>query len=57
MSARQKLNRAHWVGNLSLAAFLGWICGSFPVFVIAAAVLVVGSCLAGEIRPGRTRRR
>ena len=56
MSARTKLNVAYANGCPLLAAVLGLLTGSWPVFVAALAVSVVGCFYTGEIRlTGRSR--
>ncbi len=53
MGARQKLNSAAILGSLLVAAVIGWITGSWIVFVIAALILVGLSLHSGDIRPGK----
>ena len=56
MSARTKLNVAYANGCLLLAAVLGLVAGSWPVFAAALAVSFVGCLCSGEIRlTGRAR--
>lgn len=50
MSAKHKLNAAHFLGAVVVAALLGAVTGSFAVFGIAPAALLVAGYLAGEIR-------
>jgi hypothetical protein len=56
MNARNKLNIAYLNGSLIVAAVLGLILHSWPIFVIALVVLVIANVLSGGIRPsGRNR--
>lgn len=60
MSARKKLNEAHFIAAAVMAAILEFIFKSLSVFLIAFAVLVAASLHSGAIRPGGrhpTRRR
>ena len=50
MGAKQKLNAAHVDGTWFVAGVIGLITGSWPIFVLALIVLVVGSIYAGNIR-------
>ena len=50
MGAKQKLNSANVVGALVVAAFIGGAFGSWTMFTIAAAVLVVAAFYTGDIR-------
>ena len=50
MGAKQKLNAANVNGALIVAGVIGLITGSWPIFVLALIVLVVGSIYAGNIR-------
>ena len=50
MGAKQKLNAAHLNGALLGAGLAGLLTGSWPVFLLALAVLVAGDYLAGNIR-------
>jgi hypothetical protein len=58
VGARQKLNRHHILGSLSLAGLLGLATGSWAIFAIAGAVMIGVSICTGEIRGkgGRQRR-
>ena len=51
MSARHKLNQGYIQGALVVAGVIGVACGSWTVFLIAAAILVGLSVYSGEIRP------
>ena len=53
MGARQKLNVSYITGSLLLAAAVGWLAGSWIVFVVALVVLLVLNLGASEIRPTR----
>ena len=50
MSAKHKLNAAHWLGALLVASLLGGLTGSWSVFLLALVALLVASWLAGDIR-------
>ena len=56
MGAREKLNKHHVVGALSVAAIVGGLAGSWLVFATVAAVLIAGSIYSGEIRPDKGKR-
>jgi hypothetical protein len=51
MGARNKLNASYCNGALLFAAIAGVITGSWLVFGLAAAVLLTGGVIAGDIRP------
>jgi hypothetical protein len=53
MGARQKLNGAYFNGSLVIAALVGLVTESWPVFLVALAVLLGFNLLLWEIRPGR----
>jgi hypothetical protein len=55
MKAREKLNRAFFNGSLVVAGLLGLATQSWPVFVIALAVLLTSNLICHEIRPRRQR--
>jgi hypothetical protein len=57
MGARQKLNAAYFHGSLFLAAVVGGLAQSWPVFFVILAVLLVLNLYAGEIRTTRHGRR
>lgn len=50
MGAKAKLNAAYFHGAVVVAGILGWMAGSWIVFLIALGVLLVASITAGEIR-------
>ena len=50
MSARQKLNQSYIQGCFLLASVVGFVCESWTVFWIAAAIFAAGSLHSGEIR-------
>jgi hypothetical protein len=56
VGARQQLNRAFVNGSLLLAAVVGALTGSWLIFGLSLAALVVGNLYAGAIRPSRRRR-
>ena len=56
VSARHKLNAASVHGSTLIAALIGWLFGSWLVFLLAVAVLIATSLHAGDIRPGQRRR-
>jgi hypothetical protein len=51
MNARNKLNAAHLNGSVIIAGIIGLLIQSWPIFIAALIVLVVGNVLSGEIRP------
>ena len=51
MGARNKLNVSYVNGSPLIAAVGGAVTGSWLVFGLAAAVLVAGSVVSGDIRP------
>ena len=53
MNARKKLNAAYLNGSLVIAVVIGVLAGSWTVFVLTLAALLVGNLLTGEIRPPR----
>ena len=55
MSARKKLNIAFVNGSLVVAAAIGLLAGSWPVFWVALAVLLGANIYRGDIRPPRPR--
>jgi hypothetical protein len=50
MFAKHKLNSAHFCGAMLIAALIGGLTGSWLVFVVALAALLVAAYLAGDIR-------
>ena len=55
MSARQKLNSAHFLGAAILAGTASALTGSWAVGVVLLAMLVAGAIHAGDIRPSNRR--
>lgn len=55
-NSRDKLNAAHLLGSVGIAAIFAAIAGSWPLFIVVTAALIGCSLLTGEIRPGRRRR-
>lgn len=53
MGARQKLNQLHINGSLGLAAIVGWLGGSWLLFIVTATLLLALGCYCCEIRLGR----
>ena len=56
MSARTKLNGAYFNGALLSSAAIGWLSGSWAVFLAVLAAAVACAVYGGEIRPTRRRR-
>mgnify|MGYP000892153726 CR=1 FL=1 len=52
MGARNKLNASYFNGALIVASLLGIVTQSWSIFLIAFILILVGSLIAGEIRPG-----
>lgn len=52
MEARRKLNAASVNGGLAVAALVGGMAGSWLVFGVALAGLLVSGLVGGDIRPG-----
>lgn len=50
MSAKHKLNGAHFLGFLGVAGLLGWLTQSVYVFLIALVAFVVAGYHARDIR-------
>ena len=50
MGAKHKLNAAYTGGALLVAGLLGWLTGSWVVFLVALAVLLALSCYTGDLR-------
>src|SRR5262245_52825900 len=50
MSAKHKLNAAHFYGALLVAGLLAWVTGSLIVFLIALVALLVAGYHAGDLR-------
>jgi len=57
MGARLKLNTGFFNSSLLLAAVVGGLTQSLPVFFVALAVLLGLNLYAREIRPQKTTRR
>jgi hypothetical protein len=57
MSARKKLNAAYLNGALLLAGAAGILSGSWSVFAVAFAGVVIGNIIAGSIRFGSSNRK
>ena len=57
MSARQKLNAAHFLGAVAIAAVIGVVAQSWTVFAVATVVLIVTAISDGGIRMDRGRER
>jgi hypothetical protein len=56
MNARQKLNGGHVNGALLVAGLIGGLSGSWTIFCLALAGLVLTKFLGGDIRlKGRKR--
>src|ERR1035437_7417034 len=51
MAARTKLNQFYGLACLGVAALIGVLSGSWPIFLAALAVTVAGCLHAGDIRP------
>jgi hypothetical protein len=57
MRARQKLNRSYFNGSVFIAGLVGWLAGSWLVFIAALAALLACNLCASEIRPSGNRGR
>jgi hypothetical protein len=57
MGARHKLNQAHLLGAVAIAAVAGLLTESWAVFFIAVTVLLGGAICAGDIRFDSRRRK
>lgn len=53
MSARNKLNAAHGLGSLIVAALVGALADSIAVFLVTLAALLLADWAAGNIRPSK----
>jgi hypothetical protein len=53
MNARTKLNYAYIEGSLLIAALLGLVLQSWPIFFAALVALLIGNVVNGGIRPSR----
>ena len=56
MNARNKLNSGHVNGALLVAGLIGGLTGSWTIFGLALAGLVVTKLIAGDIRLGGRKR-
>lgn len=56
MGARTRLNQAYFNGSLMIAAVLGLLAESWPLFFLALAVLLASNVYLDEIRPSRHTR-
>lgn len=56
MSARTKLNVAHFNGALVISAAFGWLSNSWAVFLVVLAATVACAVHRGRIRPTAGRR-
>jgi hypothetical protein len=50
MSAKHKLNSAHFMGALLMAGLIGWVTGSPTVFLIVLVASLIAGYYAGDIR-------
>jgi len=50
MSAKRKLNSAHFCGALLTAGLAGGITGSWTVFAVAFAALLIAGFYSGDLR-------
>jgi 4-hydroxybenzoate polyprenyltransferase len=57
MNARHKLNRAHLLATVCIAAFFGAATQSWAIFLLVGAALVGGLIYSGNIRFDQRRRR
>jgi hypothetical protein len=53
MSARQKLNQSHFTTSLLLAALMGFLTGSWLLFLLTFMALLGLHLYTDEIRPPR----
>jgi len=56
MGARQKLNSGHVNGALVVAGLIGGLTGSWGLFAVALAGLLVSKLMGGDIRLTRRKR-
>lgn len=56
MGARTRLNVGYVHGALAVAGLIAAVVGSWPLFWLAAAVLLATAVYCGDIRLGRRRR-
>lgn len=57
MNARRKLNIANINGALLIGAVIGAITGSWTVFLLTLAAIVVSEVYLGDIRPSKRSQR
>ena len=50
MGAREKLNKAYFQGSLIVAALIGLVIQSGPVFLLTLALLLASNLIFNEIR-------
>jgi hypothetical protein len=50
MSAKHKLNSAHFMGSIIVSGLIGLVTESFGVFLVALAALLAAAYHAGDIR-------
>jgi hypothetical protein len=50
MSAKHKLNSAHFLGALLVAGLFGGVTGSTTVFLVTLVALLIAGYHAGDIR-------
>jgi hypothetical protein len=50
MGAKQKLNASYFNGAVVMAALMGWLTGSWFVFVLVLIVLLASAIGSGDIR-------
>ena len=50
MNARLKLNSAFFQGAVLMAALVGWVTGSWIVFIVAAGLILFTAHQSGDIR-------
>jgi hypothetical protein len=50
MSAKHKLNASNFCGSLVVAGLVGWLTGSFAIFVVVLIALLVAGYHAGDLR-------
>ena len=50
MGAKAKLNAANFYGAAIVAGLIGWLAGSWTVFLVALGLLLIAGLHAGSIR-------
>jgi hypothetical protein len=50
MGAKQKLNEAFVMGGILMAAAMGWITGSWMVFIVVLVIIIGLNVCTGDIR-------